>query len=143
MLKELRNKIISFFFPNFFDNFYQSMDYVYSAFKFFLLFIFLLYMYFKRNYFYEYLNQKNILIKSILSNTITRVFMGILALYNFIKIYNPDYSYSVLKLNYFPKGILSVFFKELPDFYVFQVIQILGILFSVLFIFGILEYFSS
>lgn len=38
---------------------------------------------------------------------------------------------------------MSVIFKELPDFYIFQAIQILGILFSVLFIFGVFEYFSS
>ena len=143
MLKELRNKIILFFFPNFFDNFYQSMDYVYIAFKLFLLFIFLLYLYLKRNYFYEYLNQKNILTKSILSNTITRVCLGVLALYNFIRLYNPGSSYLQLELNYFPKGILNVIFKELPDFYIFQAIEILGILFSVLFIFGVFEYFSS
>ena len=143
MLKELRNKIILFFFQTFLIIFINLWIMFTVLLNFFLLFIFLSYLYFKRNYFYEYLNKKNILSKSILSNTITRVCLGFLALYNFIRLYDPDTRYTRLELNYFPKGILNLIFKELPDFYIFQSIEILGILFSVLFIFGVFEYFSS
>ena len=30
MIKEIRNEIILFFFPTFFDNFYESMDFAMS-----------------------------------------------------------------------------------------------------------------
>jgi hypothetical protein len=143
MIKEIRNKIILFFFPTFFDNFYESMDYVYTAFKYLLLIIAFVVIVFKRDKIFKFLKIKDNLSQSILSNTITRITLGVLALYNFMILYDPYIRYQMLELNYFPKGILQLLFRELPSYSIFQAIKVIGIIFSIFFILGILEYFSS
>lgn len=143
MLKELRNKIILFFFPNFFDNFYQSMEYVFLFFKLTIFLLLLIFLLKKRYKIFQYLDKKNILTKSILSNTFSRIFLGLLALYNFIFLFDTDFVHSSLQINYFPKGVLSFFSVEVPSLGLLNFIKFVGILFSIMFIFGILEYFSS